>query len=206
LTLTGYNSEYSDLPFKKKRDMEGGFKDSPLRVNEGLGQLEDWNEGEIKKRAQRLAWQCRDVWKPPTISEDRLAVYRTKESQPSSYTINDHPFLLQLELGGVFEAFRKEILSLDPCVTEVFLSLYVAYKAETNFVDVIPQAKRLILSLNLPFSELNDPRHKCKDVTDLGHWGNGNVEAYLSSKEEIPYVLSLVRQAFERQMENGDHK
>ncbi len=28
LTLTGYNSEYSDLPFSKKRDMDGGFKHS----------------------------------------------------------------------------------------------------------------------------------------------------------------------------------
>ncbi len=46
----------------------------------------------------------------------------------------------------VFEAFRKEVLALDPCVTEEFLKLYVAYKAETNFVDVVPQAKRLRLS------------------------------------------------------------
>ena len=42
--------------------------------------------------------------------------------------------------------------------TEEFLKLYVAYKAETNFVDVVPQAKRLRLSLNLAFSEINDPR------------------------------------------------
>jgi hypothetical protein len=31
----------------------------------------------------------------------------------------------------VFEAFRKEVLALDPCVGEEFLKLYVAYKAET---------------------------------------------------------------------------
>ena len=98
------------------------------------------------------------------------------------------------------------MLALDPCVSEVFLRLYVAYKAETNFVDVIPQAKRLVLSLNFSFSEIIDPRHICKDVTDLGRWGNGNVEAYVTSKGDIPYILSLVRQAFEHQMENGDHK
>jgi hypothetical protein len=44
LTLTGYNSEYSDRPFTEKRDMEGGFRDSPLRVNQGLGQVEEWND------------------------------------------------------------------------------------------------------------------------------------------------------------------
>jgi predicted transport protein len=30
----------------------------------------------------------------------------------------------------VFEAFRKEVLALDPCVSEEFMKLYVAYKAE----------------------------------------------------------------------------
>ena len=39
LTLTGYNTEYSDRPFAEKRNMKGGFKESPLRVNEGLGAL-----------------------------------------------------------------------------------------------------------------------------------------------------------------------
>ena len=37
LTLTGYNAEYSDRHFIEKRDMSGGFKESPLRLNEGLG-------------------------------------------------------------------------------------------------------------------------------------------------------------------------
>ncbi|MEI6314122.1 MAG: DUF262 domain-containing protein [Syntrophus sp. (in: bacteria)] len=46
LTLTGYNSEYSDRAFIEKRDMQGGFKESPLRMNQGLGQLEHWN-GEL---------------------------------------------------------------------------------------------------------------------------------------------------------------
>jgi predicted transport protein len=52
----------------------------------------------------------------------------------------------------------SEVLALDPCVTEEILKLYVAYKAETNFVDVVPQAKRLRLSFNLAFSEINDRR------------------------------------------------
>ena len=55
-------------------------------------------------------------------------------------------------MQGLFEALRKAILALDPCVNEEFLKLYVAYKAETNFVDVVPQAKRLLLVLNLSIS------------------------------------------------------
>jgi predicted transport protein len=91
-------------------------------------------------------------------------------------------------------------MALDDCVREEFLKLYVAYKAETNFVDVVPQAKRLRLSLNIDFGEVDDPRGICKDVTNLGRWGNGNVEVGLEHREDLPYVIGLVRQALERQL------
>ncbi|MGO8902866.1 MAG: hypothetical protein ACLQU5_31670 [Isosphaeraceae bacterium] len=52
--------------------------------------------------------------------------------------------------------------------------LAATYKAETNFVDVVPQAKRLRLSLNVAFHEISDPKGLCKDVSGLGRWGNGD--------------------------------
>ncbi len=44
LTKTGYNSEYSNKSFQEKRGMEKGFKDSPLRLNQGLRDLESFGE------------------------------------------------------------------------------------------------------------------------------------------------------------------
>ena len=106
-------------------------------------------------------------------------------------------------MRDLFDAFRKQVLALDPVVSEEFLKLYVAYKAETNFVDVVPQAKRLRLSLNMPFPDIDDPKGLCKDVTGLGRWGNGDVEVGLSSFDGLPDVLGLVRHSFEKQMGNG---
>ncbi len=138
---------------------------------------------------------------PPTCSRPT----GRKPTRPRGYTIDDHPHLLDgSPCAQLFEAFRKEVLALDPCVTEEFLKLYVAYKAETNFVDVVPQAKRLRLSLNMAFHEINDPEGLCKDVTNLGRWGNGDVEVGLQSLDELPYVMGLVRQSFEKQMGNGE--
>jgi uncharacterized protein with ParB-like and HNH nuclease domain/predicted transport protein len=202
LTLTGYNSEYSDRTFTEKRDMTGGFRESPLKLNQGLGLLDHWTEETIKDRAEKLAGMALEVWTAPKLPADVLAAYRA-EPAASAYTISDHPHLLTGVLHEVFEAFRKQVLALDPCVTEEFLKLYVAYKAETNFVDVVPQAKRLRLSLNMAFSEINDPKHLCKDVTGIGRWGNGDVEIGLSSLAELPYVMGLVRQSLERQMGSG---
>ena len=65
----------------------------------------------------------------------------------------------------------------------------------------MPQAKRLRLSLNMPFCEIDDPKGLCLDVTNLGRWGNGDVEVGLSSMDELPYVIGLIRQSFDRQMD-----
>ncbi len=89
-------------------------------------------------------------------------------------------------------------------MTEEFLKVYVAYKAETNFVDVVPQGDRLQLTLNLGFHEIHDSRRLATDVTNVGRWGNGNVGVVLSRLDELPYVMDLIRQAFERQMGEWD--
>lgn len=204
LTLTGYNSEYSDRPFPYKRDISGGFKESPLKLNAGLGLVEVWDEAAIQARAERLAGQAVDVWKAPAITPDVVDAYRAVPQKTDGYTIADHPYLMASAMRPLFEAFRSQVLALDPVVNEEFLKLYVAYKAETNFVDVVPQAKRLRLSLNMRFPEIYDPKGLCRDVTNLGRWGNGDVEVGLETLEELPYVMGLVRQAFEKQMGNGE--
>ena len=206
LTLTGYNAEYSDRPFSVKRDMKGGFRESPLRLNEGLGGLDAWNEDTLRKRAERLAEKSVGVWKGPSLSPDLLRKYSPSAGEGTkTYTIEDHSHLNRgSSTRQLFEELRREVLAIDPCVSEEFLKLYVAYKAETNFVDVVPQAARMRLALNMRFDELHDPKGLAQDVTNLGRWGNGDVEVRLSSLEELPYVMGLVRQSFERQMGDGD--
>ena len=201
LTLTAYNSEYSDRPFSEKRDMPGGFKESPLRLNEGLGMLTNWDETAIRKRAERLADLAATVWKLPKLPAEGQENYQPKIKHPGGYSFDDHAYLAEGSLTRLlFENFRKQVLTLDPCVSEEILKLYVAYKAETNFVDVVPLKSRLRLSLNMHFHELHDPKKLAKDVTNLGRWGNGDVEVDFSNPEDMAYVMGLVRQAFEKQM------
>ncbi|MDE2999948.1 MAG: DUF262 and DUF1524 domain-containing protein [Gemmatimonadota bacterium] len=204
LTLTGYNSEYSDRPFTEKRDMPGGFRESPLRLNSSLGKLDTWDEAAIWERAERLSTEAVNIWASPTLQDDILSAYRPKTGRNVDYSLDDHPHLTQNSpMRPVFDILRQEVLSLNRCVSEEILKLYVAYKAETNFVDVIPQKGRLLLSINVPFHELDDPRGLARDVTNLGRWGNGFAETSLRTVEELPYAVGLVRQAFESQIGDG---
>jgi predicted transport protein len=199
LTLTGYNSEYSDRSFSDKRDMENGFRHSPLRVNDGLGAVEVWNEDAIKARAHRLATRATKVWRCVDLPAETLSAYADEKRGPSQYSISDHSNLSGGAVRDLFDSFRREVLALDPCVYEEFLKLYVAFKAETNFVDVVPLSKGLRLSLNIDPVDLVDARGVAVDVTGVGRWGNGNTKIQLTAFEDIPYVIGLVRQALERQ-------
>lgn len=204
LTLTGYNSEYRDHPFATKRDMENGFASSPLRLNKGLGQTPSWNEEAIIARAASLAQDAVTVWPAPALDDDVIEAYRQGAPSASTYSINDHPYLAGGATRRLFDAFRQEILALDQGVREDYLKLYVAYKAETNFVDVVPQAGSLRVSLNMRFADVVDPRGRCRDVTNIGRWGNGDVEIRIESLDDVPYAVGLARQALELQIGGGE--
>ena len=72
LTITGYNSRYSNSSFKEKRDMEKGFNESHLILNKNLGKLELWNKEEIEKRGRNLAERAKEIWSYPKISLEKL--------------------------------------------------------------------------------------------------------------------------------------
>ncbi len=208
LTLTAYNSNYSDHAYAEKRDMpkspEKGLKQSPLNLNQGLGIIEKWDEAAIQNRAKKLAGLAIKVWQAPVLPKEVLDNYQSKVMPAQQYSVSDHPNLETPQVKPLYEAFRKEVLALDPCVSEEFLKRYVAYKAETNFVDIVPRKKYLRLTINMKFKDLVDPKQKCSDITGVGLWGNGDVKYALKKEEDIPYAIGLVRQSLDQQLGNGN--
>jgi len=300
LTLTGYNSKLGDRPFKEKRDMDGGFAHSPIRLSRSLAALEHWNKDEIETRAQKLANMTVNIWAIPPLSAEVLLMYLVfpqkdpqtvvigpvdhlqagfipegfkivqlsekkfhyfrlvndewvqygngkdawyaiswdtvgrwtrefykKQKMPlgvggtvvntkvddlagysgledtNGYTLDNYPYL-HGSMRDLFEQLRKRILNLDVSVREEYKKLYIAYKTATNFVDIEPQAKRLRLTLNMKFSEINDPKGMCRDISKLGHWSNGDVEVGIASLDQLDDVMDLVRQSFEKHWEEDE--
>ncbi|MCQ2922098.1 DUF262 and DUF1524 domain-containing protein [Helicobacter pylori] len=197
LTLTGYNTEYSNRSFQEKQGMEGGFKNSPLRLNQGLRDLESFGEEQIKKRANDLADWALKIWTYPNLDAETLEKYKPKKEKKvydlSSYKFGSHS-------RELFDILSKEIKALDERITEKFNQEYISYMFDKNFVDIVVQTKDLKLYLNMPFTELQDEKNLARDMTNKGHLGNGDIEVKLETKEDIPYCLGLIRQALEKQM------
>lgn len=197
LTLTAYNSEMSDRPFMKKMDMEGGFKESALRLNAYLIKLTEWNEQHIKERAELLAEKAEQIWTYPEITAAELAPYQVEKDSDHKYTIDSYDF--NAFTRTLFDMLDRRICNLSSDVKREFKKLYIAYKLDTNFVDIIVQKQRLRISLNMKFSDIYDPKRLCNDITDLHRWGNGDVEVFLEHTSEIDDVMELIEQSYKKQ-------
>lgn len=194
LTLTAYNSEMSDHPFMAKMDMEGGFKESALRLNAYIVKLTEWNEQRIKERAVLLADKAKQIWAYPDLTAAELAPYQIAEKPAERYSLETYD--TNIFTKTLFEVLDRRIQNLSSNVKREFKKLYVAYKLDTNFVDVVFQKQRLRISLNMKFSEVNDPKGICHDITGLGRWGNGDVELFMEHTSEVDQIMELVKQSY----------
>jgi len=125
---------------------------------------------------------------------------KENHSSRTLYTLEGYEQLNGVILD-IFKELQKRILNIDSSVREEYTKLYIAYKSTTNFADIVPQKSKLRISLNMPFGEINDPMNLCKDVSNVGRWGNGDVEVNLASVEEITNVIDLIQQSFDYQTE-----
>lgn len=197
LTLTAYNAEMSDRPFMDKMNMPGGFKESALRLNAYLVKLTEWNEDHIKERAQQLAAKAVQIWPYPSLTNAELAPYTAEEKSAPKYTLETYDINAFTKI--LFETLDRRIMNLSPTVKREYKKLYIAYKLDTNFVDIVVQKQRLRISVNMKFSEVYDPNGICRDVTGLGRWGNGDVELFMEHTSDIDRVMEIIEQSYELQ-------
>ncbi|MCX7421587.1 MAG: DUF262 and DUF1524 domain-containing protein [Planctomycetia bacterium] len=211
VTLTAYNSEYSDRPFDEKKtakDKEGnevGFNSSPLRLNKFVREQTQWTQKEIEQRGKELSARALKIWKP--LGVDVAAVKKSeleeKKAQAAKYTIES------LELDEVSrplcDKLRAKILELGQDVVELFGSKTATYRVYDFFVEVLPRRHRLLLLLNLDFPECNDPSGIAADATDTAWISNasesGGVVCSVRQESEIPAAMNLIRQAYENTAE-----
>ncbi|WP_187926814.1 DUF262 and DUF1524 domain-containing protein [Helicobacter pylori] len=200
LTLTGYNPKYSNKSFQEKRNMKKGFKDSPLRLNQSLRDLESFGEEEIKKRANDLADLALKIWTYPKLDAETLEKHKPKKDKKEKKVYDLSSYNFGSDSEKLFNDLREKIKALDEKIVERFNQHYISYDFSKNFVDIVPLNKGLNLYLNMKFNELQDEKNLARDMTNKGHLGNGDIEVKLKTRENISYCLGLIKQALEKQM------
>jgi len=83
LTLTAYNSSYSNNLFKEKRDAGNGFKNSGIRMNQLIAQKDEWTLAELEERDSYMVSKALEIWDYPSTG------YQPEEKQLDSVTLDD---------------------------------------------------------------------------------------------------------------------
>lgn len=114
------------------------------------------------------------------------------------YTEEEHLTSVSKDLQELYERLKRNILELGDDIHIVARKMYIAFKHDTNFVDIEFQKSRVKLYLNLKKGKLDDPRKIARDISGTGHWGTGDYELLVTLTDDLTYVMTLVKQAYDK--------
>jgi len=113
------------------------------------------------------------------------------------YTEQEHLSKTSDETRELYEKFKNAILALDNIEIKP-TKLYVAFIADSNIADVRLQQNGLKMWINLAKGELDDPKELSRDVSNVGHWGNGSYEIKIENEENLEYIMNLIKQSLKK--------
>lgn len=211
LTITAYNSTYSDRPFLTKRDLKNsdgtsvGFGSSPFHLNEGLGSLEHWNEQEITRRAEKIASLALTIWSYPKAEATVLEKYQQQSNKEEIEEVYN-------SLGAELDDRSDKLISTDeilqtiedplasekaqavfdycaklPDVTIHHTTNKINFKCGKIFASIYPQKRQFWVDIKWV---ANDP----KKLLQHNHPVYGHVRVF--EEVELPDVFALIDQAY----------
>lgn len=98
-----------------------------------------------------------------------------------------------------FEALRAYLLALGDDVQETTLRFYIAFKRIKNFacVEFRPTTGRINVFVKVdPASVTLEPGFT-RDVSNVGHFGTGDLEITLSKPEDLEKAMPLIKRSYE---------
>ncbi|MBV6423397.1 MAG: hypothetical protein NAOJABEB_01190 [Steroidobacteraceae bacterium] len=202
LTLTGYNSEYSDRPFDEKKSMAKGFNDSPLRLNRSIREQSRWTATEIEARGKALARQAVKVWPGLSVDMDAVRSAEMEERRAAAAQFSIESVGFDPEARALFDAIRPHLLALGEDVVELCGAKSVVYRVFDHFVEVLPRSRHILLLVNMDFDDIDDPSGRARDASDYAFVANasesGDVLFSLRDTAQVPAAMHVVQQAYER--------
>jgi predicted transport protein len=98
----------------------------------------------------------------------------------------------------LYKSLKEKIIELGD-VEVIPRKSYISFKRKTNVVDIDLQNENLWLWINLKKGELDDPKNLTRDVSSIGHYGNGDYDLKVNDKTDLNYVMFLINQSYKKQ-------
>jgi predicted transport protein len=110
------------------------------------------------------------------------------------YTEQDHLDKSSDLTAELYDKFKNAILKLADGIEVQPKKYYIAFKKDSNVSDIEIQKKVLKIYINAKAGSLDDPKKLAKDISDVGHWGNGDYQIQVADDSNLEYIMSLIKQ------------
>lgn len=138
------------------------------------------------------------ILKKDTISKGKKVKQEKKASEKDNYNWESRIQKLPKEKQELYFSIRDYILSKGDDISENSLKNYIAFKRVKNFVCMLPYKNKISLYLKLNPSEEVLVEDFVRDVRTVGHWGNGDLEIIIQSKEDYEKAKIYLDRAYEK--------
>lgn len=112
------------------------------------------------------------------------------------YIEDEHLTSTSEEIKELYKKFKSSILNISDNIILKPTKWYIGFVAKRNVTDIHIQKKALKIWINLNKAELDDPKGLARDVSNIGHWGNGDYELQVSNDDNLEYIISLIKQSY----------
>jgi len=133
-----------------------------------------------------------------TKVSSRSSVVQKVSREVKVYTEEDHLRGIPDYIKEIYEELKERILNMGNDIEIRPRKYYIGFIANTNFVDIHPQKSQIKMYINLTKGKLDDPKKMARDVSNIGHWGNGDYEIIIKPKSDLDYVMTLVKQSYKK--------
>ena len=200
LTLTAYNSSYSNRPFEEKKNMAGGFSDSAVRLNRFVREQNEWTVEQMSLRGKHLADRAIKIW--PRIEIDPRLVEAAEVRDLRERAAVRGPDSLTMSSDGrrIFRRLDERVRGLGELIVTVERKSACYYVGSNLVLEMLPQKWGVRLLLDIEFAEVDDPEDLARDANDWkfipnAAFPNWNLLVDVWSEGQADSAIAIVRQA-----------
>lgn len=199
LTLTGYNSTYSDRPFEEKKAVQNGFRQSSVRLNEDVREAALWTPAEMSARGTRLAARALTIW--PRLDADTATIREMELSELRARAADRDVGRVDMTetARALFDALRTRMRAAFPEMVEMAETKSVSYHDPDFFLEALPRKRRLVLLVAIEHNEVESPDDRVEDMNDRNFVANaaysGGVLVKVGAEEDLDLAMRVITQA-----------
>ncbi len=203
LTLTAYNSQYSDRSFEDKKTISGGFNESAIRLNAYVREQQTWTAETIAERGRLLAGRALEVWQYPKPATEYVEALRSRRIRERADGTDVTRVPMTGQARNLFAPLHNEIIGNLHDIQAVRERNSVCYYTSSSnfFLELLPRKYSLTLLFDADMSEITDINGLAEDGNDRKFIPNssGNhpyrVLVEMWSLDQVDCVMQIIRQA-----------